>query len=163
MIPRELETILLKATRKSPKSRYATAQDLAADLRRFLEDRPIKAKRPAWHERLAKWTRRHRMVVATAGILLVLTTVGLALGTRSSLRGSSREHSSSATSRRPRRARPSRKRNRSSEISTSISSTVRRLSGPMATSLSPIVSLMHAPSKGVDGSGTSRENSVTPT
>jgi serine/threonine protein kinase len=42
-IPRELETIVLKAMEKSPESRYATAQELADDLRRFLEDRPIQA------------------------------------------------------------------------------------------------------------------------
>ena len=45
-IPRELETILLKAMNKEPESRYATAQELADDLRRFLEDKPIRAKRP---------------------------------------------------------------------------------------------------------------------
>ncbi len=45
-IPRELETILLKAMNKEPESRYATAQELADDLRRFLEHKPIKAKRP---------------------------------------------------------------------------------------------------------------------
>ena len=46
-IPRELETILLKAMNKEPESRYATAQELADDLERFLEDKPIEAKRPA--------------------------------------------------------------------------------------------------------------------
>ena len=45
-IPRELETIVLKAMSKEPASRYATAQELADDLRRFLEHRPIKAQRP---------------------------------------------------------------------------------------------------------------------
>ena len=45
-IPRELETIVLKAMAKDPAGRYATAQELADDLRRFLEDRPIMARRP---------------------------------------------------------------------------------------------------------------------
>ena len=53
-IPRELETILLKAMNKEPESRYATAQELADDLRRFLEHKPIKAKRPNVWERVVE-------------------------------------------------------------------------------------------------------------
>ena len=60
-IPRELETILLKAMNKEPESRYATAQELADDLRRFLEDKPIKAKRPSLVEQVGE-------VVATASV-----------------------------------------------------------------------------------------------
>ena len=45
-IPRDLETIVLKAMAKEPESRYATAQELADDLRRFLEHKPIQARRP---------------------------------------------------------------------------------------------------------------------
>ena len=45
-IPRDLETIVLKAIAKQPAERYASAQELADDLRHFLEDRPILAKRP---------------------------------------------------------------------------------------------------------------------
>ena len=45
-IPAELETIVLKAMAKNPAERYATAQELADDLRRFLDDKPIRA-RPA--------------------------------------------------------------------------------------------------------------------
>ena len=45
-IPRELETIVLKAMEKNPEGRYATAQELADDLRRFLENKPIRASRP---------------------------------------------------------------------------------------------------------------------
>ncbi len=45
-IPTELETIVLKAVAKNPAERLATAQELADDLRRFLDDRPIHARRP---------------------------------------------------------------------------------------------------------------------
>ena len=73
-VPADLETIVLKAMAKEPASRYATAQDLADDLRRFLEDRPIRARRPGLLDRAAKWSRRHRSVVTTAALLLVLGT-----------------------------------------------------------------------------------------
>ena len=45
-IPRDLETIVQKAMDKEPERRYATVRELAEDLRRFLEDRPIRARRP---------------------------------------------------------------------------------------------------------------------
>lgn len=58
-IPVALETIVLKALRKEPEERYATATELADDLRRYLERRPILAQPPQWGERLRGWTRRH--------------------------------------------------------------------------------------------------------
>ncbi|MHC4493781.1 MAG: protein kinase domain-containing protein, partial [Planctomycetota bacterium] len=73
--PVALETILLKA------DRYATAKDLADDLRRFLEDRPIHARRPGVAKRAAQWARRHRPVVWAAATVLVLAVLGLATGT----------------------------------------------------------------------------------
>jgi WD40 repeat protein/serine/threonine protein kinase len=67
-VPYELETIVLRAMAKSPADRYATAQDLADDLRRFLEHRPILARRPSLLQRLALWARRHRGIVVPAVI-----------------------------------------------------------------------------------------------
>jgi serine/threonine protein kinase/Flp pilus assembly protein TadD len=73
----ELETIVLKAMAKSPAERYATAQELADDLRRFLDDKPIRARRPSSLRRLRKWARRHRQTVwAAAVVLLVVSIVG---------------------------------------------------------------------------------------
>ena len=57
---------------KEPERRYATARDLADDLGRFLDDRPILARRPGVAERLARWSRRHRRATAIAAGLLVL-------------------------------------------------------------------------------------------
>jgi len=51
---------------KQPDRRYATAQELALDLRRFVEDQPIRARRPTVFERTAKWSRRHRAVLLAA-------------------------------------------------------------------------------------------------
>jgi WD40 repeat protein len=63
-IPVDLETIVLKSMAKNPAERYATAADLATDLGRFLENRPILARRPTLADRGAKWIRRHRSLVA---------------------------------------------------------------------------------------------------
>jgi serine/threonine protein kinase len=73
-VPADLETIVLKATAKKAAGRYATAQELAEDLRSFLEDRPIRARRPGLLDRAGKWSRRHRSVVTTAAVVLVLGT-----------------------------------------------------------------------------------------
>jgi tetratricopeptide (TPR) repeat protein len=79
-VPAELETVVLKALAKDPAERYATAQELADDLQRFLEDKPIRARRPTAAQRLGKWCRRHKAVVAGAGVL-ALVAVLLAGGT----------------------------------------------------------------------------------
>ncbi len=78
-IPVELETIVLKAMRKNPDERYATAQQLADDLQRFLDDRPILAKPPTVLERTAKWSRRHLPLVASAVLLLLTVAVASAI------------------------------------------------------------------------------------
>ena len=77
-IPVELETIVLKATAKSPADRYATAQHFADDLQRWLDDKPILARRPALAERVRRWGRRHRAVVRAAMVVFLLGVVGLA-------------------------------------------------------------------------------------
>src|SRR5262249_24934511 len=57
-VPADLETILQKAMSREPSGRYATAREMADELRRFLEHKPILARRPSLFDRLAKWTRR---------------------------------------------------------------------------------------------------------
>ena len=83
-IPAELEIIVTKAMAKNPAERYDTAQELADDLKRFLEDRPIRARRPTLVQRAAKWSRRHKPIVWSAAVstflLLVIGLVGLGIG-----------------------------------------------------------------------------------
>jgi WD40 repeat protein/serine/threonine protein kinase/tetratricopeptide (TPR) repeat protein len=82
-IPAELETIVLKAVEKNPADRYATAQELADDLRRFFDDRPIQARKPTLVQIVRKWARRHQAVVWTAlaasAVLAVVAVVALAI------------------------------------------------------------------------------------
>jgi WD40 repeat protein/serine/threonine protein kinase len=77
-IPADLETIVLKALAKEPAERYPTAQELADDLRRYLEDRPIQARRPSWLQHVRRWFRRRQAVVTTAALTLA---VALAVST----------------------------------------------------------------------------------
>jgi serine/threonine protein kinase len=74
-IPHELEIIVLKAMEKNPADRYGTAQEMADDLRRFLDDKPIRARRPSWRQVAAKWARRHQPVVWAASVVLLLATM----------------------------------------------------------------------------------------
>jgi serine/threonine protein kinase/Flp pilus assembly protein TadD len=80
-VPLELETIVGKAMEKDPDDRYATAQELADDLRRFLEDRPIRAQPPTLWQRACKWARRHQAVVRAASAFATLAIIGLAAST----------------------------------------------------------------------------------
>jgi eukaryotic-like serine/threonine-protein kinase len=74
-VPRDLETIVLKAIEKDPGDRYATAEAMAEDLRRFLDDEPILARRVAASERYARWARRNPVIATLAGFLTVVLLV----------------------------------------------------------------------------------------
>jgi serine/threonine protein kinase/WD40 repeat protein/tetratricopeptide (TPR) repeat protein len=76
LLPRDLETIVLKAMARDRAARYATAGDLADDLRRFLENRPIKARRASVAERFRRWCRRNPAVAAlTFAVFLLLASL----------------------------------------------------------------------------------------
>jgi WD40 repeat protein/serine/threonine protein kinase len=67
-VPRDLVTIVHKAIERDPGRRYPTAGDLAADLRRFQEDRPVQARRVSEAERLWRWGRRNPALAALVAI-----------------------------------------------------------------------------------------------
>jgi serine/threonine protein kinase len=75
-IPRDLETILMKAIEKEPRRRYASAAALAGDLRRFLADEPIQARRLGPMERLGRWGRRNPLVASLSAAVVVVTALG---------------------------------------------------------------------------------------
>ena len=79
-VPLDLETILLKALAKRPDDRYATADDLADDLARYLAHEPVKARRIGPAGRLWRFARRHPSLtaVSTAALALVLSTATFA-------------------------------------------------------------------------------------
>lgn len=79
-IPKDLETILLKAVAHSPNDRYLSAKDLAEDLGRFLDGRPITARPVGSMERLQRYCRRNRMLAAMVGVCLVLLLMVMILG-----------------------------------------------------------------------------------
>src|SRR5262249_8325476 len=76
-IPRDLETIVLKAMAKEPAARYATAAALAEDLRRYLEGEPVRARRISRAESGWKWARRRPAIAALGGLLVFVAAVGL--------------------------------------------------------------------------------------
>ncbi len=77
-IPRDLETICLRAMNKEPAGRFSSAKALAEDLRRFSDGRPILSRRVTSPERAVKWVRRHKAIsLATAALLaMIIATMG---------------------------------------------------------------------------------------
>lgn len=75
-IPRDLETICLQALEKDPARRYASAEDLAEDLRRFLDHRTILARRASQLRRLSKLAYRRPVLASSVVSLVLLLLVG---------------------------------------------------------------------------------------
>jgi WD40 repeat protein/tRNA A-37 threonylcarbamoyl transferase component Bud32 len=102
-LPSELDTICLKCLEKDPRKRYASAQDLADDLRRFLEDRPIVARRIGRAEWLWRWCRREPAKAILAASLALAVVAGF-LGVASQKRNAE-ERARAAVSERARAER----------------------------------------------------------
>jgi WD40 repeat protein/serine/threonine protein kinase/tetratricopeptide (TPR) repeat protein len=74
--PLDLETVVLKAIAKDPAHRYQTPPEMADDLKRFLEDKPIQARRASPAERLWRWCRRNPLVACLTAAVAVLLLAG---------------------------------------------------------------------------------------
>jgi len=74
----DLEAILQKALRKEPLARYLTAEQLAADIRAYLEGKPVAARHGTLRYRTAKFIRRHRIGLAGAALLAATLIAGVA-------------------------------------------------------------------------------------
>jgi serine/threonine protein kinase len=74
-VPRDLETVVLKAMAKEPGRRYQAAEELAEDLRRYLADRPVLARRSTALERGWRWCRRNPVVALLIASVVVLLVV----------------------------------------------------------------------------------------
>lgn len=85
-VPRDLETIVLKATAGDAHRRYRTAAELADDLRRFIEDRPILARRIGPVERLWRWSRRNPAVAGLGAATLALSVLVAAVASTGYIR-----------------------------------------------------------------------------
>ncbi len=96
-VPRDLETIVLKCLEKNSEDRYATAGELADDLRRFVADEPIQARRPTTLQRVNRWIRKRPGFAAS--LLFSLAVVSIAFGTSTVLLNAEKNNTNRALGR----------------------------------------------------------------
>ena len=85
-IPRDLEAICLKCLEKEPDRRYATAADLAEDLRRFLDGRATSARPVSLAGRLGRWSRRNPWVAGLSAAVVLSLFLGIGVSTTMAIR-----------------------------------------------------------------------------
>jgi len=77
-IPRDLDAIVMKCLAHEPSGRYPSAAALAADLQRFLEDRPVAARRLSSAHRVGRWCRRNPALAAMSGLTAAMLVIVVA-------------------------------------------------------------------------------------
>jgi WD40 repeat protein/tRNA A-37 threonylcarbamoyl transferase component Bud32 len=82
-LPRDLETICLKCLEKEPDRRYESAEALADDLKRFLEHRPIEARRVGHVEKVGRWCKRDPLAAGSLASVAAIFLASFALVTLS--------------------------------------------------------------------------------
>jgi tetratricopeptide (TPR) repeat protein len=90
-VPADVETIVSKALEKDKLRRYVSAAELAEDIRRFLRDEPILARRPSASYQIQKFARRHKALVGAMTAVLLTVVVGGVVATRQAVRASRAE------------------------------------------------------------------------
>jgi tetratricopeptide (TPR) repeat protein len=90
-IPHDLETVVHKAIEREPGRRYGDAAALAADLRRFVEGRPIRARRVSVLEHAWRWCRRNPVVAGLAVAVFLAMALGTAVSTAQAIRARAAE------------------------------------------------------------------------
>ncbi|MCL1636017.1 protein kinase [Luteimonas sp. SX5] len=73
----DLDAIVLKALRKEPEQRYASVQDMAGDLRAWLQRRPVAARRGGWRYAAARFLQRHAVAAGMAAVAVLALCAGL--------------------------------------------------------------------------------------
>jgi tRNA A-37 threonylcarbamoyl transferase component Bud32 len=76
-IPPALEAVCLKAMATTAARRYASARELAEEIQRWLADEPVRAWRERWTGKLRRWAKRHRALLGSAAMLLIVATAAV--------------------------------------------------------------------------------------
>ena len=87
----ELDWIVMKALDKDRDRRYATANDLAADVERYLHDEPVQACPPSAAYRFTKFARRNQVALVTSGLVALLLIVGTGVSVWQAIRATNAE------------------------------------------------------------------------
>ena len=90
-VPADVDTIVSKALEKEKLRRYVSAAELAEDIRRFLRDEPILARRPSASYQVQKFARRHKALVGALSAVLLSIIIGAVVATRQAVRASRAE------------------------------------------------------------------------